>query len=67
MRELLGVIFLIIGGALVTIHFALGIPFFIGTILLWHNRRINTDSYLAIMGPLMLNSIILVWLVALFD
>lgn len=32
MRDVIGVLFLIMGGAAITKHFALGIPFFIGDV-----------------------------------
>ena len=67
MRDLLGVLCLIGGGALVTIHFALGIPLFILTIVLLNNGHTSIESYLEIMGPLAILSVIVVWLFALFQ
>lgn len=67
MRDLLGILCLIGGGALATIHFALGIPLFILAIVLLNNGHTSIESYLEIMGPLAILSVIVVWLFALFQ
>lgn len=67
MRDLLGILCLIGGGALATIHFALGIPLFSRTIARMNNGHTSIESYLEIMGPLAILSVIVVWLFALFQ
>ena len=67
MRDVLGVLFLIIGGIAITKHFALGIPFFIIAFFLLNNGKTSADSYMEIMGPIMLISIVGTILVAIFQ
>ena len=67
MRDLLGLLCLIGGGALATIYFALGILLFILAVVLLNNGHTNIESYLEIMGPLAILSVIVVWLIALFQ
>ena len=67
MRDVIGVLFLIMGGAAITKHFALGIPFFIVAFFLLNNGKVSADSYMEIMGPIMILSIVGVWIIALFN
>ena len=67
MRDVIGVIFLIMGGAAITKHFALGIPFFIVAFFLLNNGKVSADSYMEIMGPLMLISMVFTIVVAIFQ
>ena len=67
MRDVIGVLFLIIGGAAITKHFALGIPFFIVAFFLLNDGKVSADSYLGVMGPLMLISMVFTIVVAIFQ
>ena len=67
MRDVLGVLFLIMGGAAITKHFALGIPFFIIAFLLLNDGRTSADRYMDVMGPIMLISIVGTILFAIFQ
>jgi hypothetical protein len=55
------------GGAAITKHFALGIPFFIVAFFLLNNGKVSADSYMEIMGPLMLISMAFTVVVAIFQ
>lgn len=50
MRDVIGMLFLIIGAVAVTQHFALGIPFFIIAALCWLGTGTSADRYMDIMG-----------------
>ena len=67
MRDVIGMLFLIIGAVAVTKHFALGIPFFIIAALCWLGTGTSADRYMEIMGPIMILSIVGVWIIALFN
>lgn len=67
MRDVIGVLFLIMVGAAITKHFALGIPFFIVAFFLLNNGKVSADSYMEIMGPLMLISMVFTIVVAIFQ
>lgn len=67
MRDVIGVLFLIIGGAAITKHFALGIPFFIVAFFLLNDGKVSADSYMGVMGPLMLISMVFTIVVAIFQ
>ena len=67
MRDVIGVLFLIIGGAAITKHFALGIPFFIVAFFLLNDGKVSADSYMGVMGPLMLISMVFTLVVAIFQ
>lgn len=67
MRDVIGMLFLIIGAVAVTQHFALGIPFFIIAALCWLGTGTSADRYMDIMGPIMLLSIVGVCAIALLN
>ena len=67
MRDVIGVLFLIIGGAAITKHFALGIPFFIVAFFLLNDGKVSADSYMGVMGPLMLISMAFTIVVSIFQ
>ena len=67
MRDVIGVLFLIIGGAAITKHFALGIPFFIVAFFLLNDGKVSADSYMGVIGPLMLISMAFTIVVAIFQ
>ena len=67
MRDVLRVLMLIIGAAAVTKHFALGIPFFIIAFFLLNNGKVSADSYMDIMGPIMLICIVWIILIGIFN
>jgi len=67
MRDVIGVLFLIMGGAAITKHFALGIPFFIVAFFLLNNGKVSADSYMGVMGPLTLISMVFTIVVAIFQ
>lgn len=67
MRDVIGVLFLIMGGAAITKHFALGIPFFIVAFFLLNNGKVSADSYMDIMGPIMLICIVGIILIGIFN
>ena len=67
MRDVIGVLFLIIGGAAITKHFALGIPFFIVAFFLLNDGKVSADSYIGVMGPLTLISMAFTIVVAIFQ
>ncbi|MDD2341424.1 MAG: hypothetical protein PHV54_00860 [Tolumonas sp.] len=67
MRDLLGLICLMVGAAFTTKHFALGIPFFIAAVLFWNNGKTSIDGLMEILGPLFLVCIVLTWVIQIFQ
>lgn len=67
MRDVLGILMLIIGSAAATKHFALGIPFFIVAVFLLNNGKVSADGFMDIMGPIMLLCIVGTILIGIFN
>jgi hypothetical protein len=67
MRDVIGILMLIIGSAAATKHFALGIPFFIIAVLLLSNGKVSADSFMEIMGPIMIICIVGTILIGIFN
>ena len=67
MRDVLGMLMLIIGAAAVTKHFVLGIPFFIIAFFLLNDGKVSADSFMDIMGPIMIVCIVGTILIGIFN
>lgn len=66
MFDALAIISLIVGGALATEHFGLGLPFLIvGGLLLLKDSK-GTSKYMEIMGPLAMIAVVVTFVIALF-
>lgn len=66
MIDLFGIVGLIIGAALATKHFGLGLPFLLAGLFLLVKGDKNADKYMELVGPLAMVSVIITFIIALF-
>ena len=66
MIDLFGIVGLIIGSALATKHFGLGLPFLLAGLFILVKGDKNADKYMELVGSLAMVSIVVTFIIAFF-